>query len=46
MGSFSLSEQQAHTAKTFGFYKYAFLNVKGLEQFPKVSASKEPFNDI
>ena len=46
VGSFSLSEQQAHTAKTFGFYKYAFLNVKGLEQFPKVSASKEPFNDI
>lgn len=45
-GSFSLSEQQAHDAKTPGFYKYVFLNVKGLEQFPKVSASKEPSNDI
>ena len=46
VGSFSLSQQQAHTAKTFCFYKYAFLNVKGLEQFPKVSAAKEPFDDI
>ena len=46
VGSFSLSEQQAHTAKTSCFYKYAFLNVKGLEQFPKVSAAKEPFDDI
>lgn len=45
-GSFCLSEQQAHTAKTFCFYKYAFLNVKGLAQFPKVSASKEPLDGI
>lgn len=36
----------ARAAKTFCLYKYAFLNVKGLEQFLKVSARKEPSDDI